>query len=129
MIFKIKKKKFFIIAFGLALIYFVLINTNGFSSNKRFLAFDNETSLNLNDILIVIKSSDIYYSTRLKNIIETWYSLAPSHIYAVADSYSSELNAKLDGKLVHTKCGSFNKRKSQCCKLGIELSLFFSLNK
>lgn len=129
MIFKIKKQKIFLFVFSLVLFYLILININGLGSNIRVLPFYNKTNLNLNDILIVIKSSDIYYSTRLKNIIETWYRLAPEHIYAVTDSYSSEFNAKLDGKLVYTNCGSFNKRKSQCCKLGTELSLYFSLKR
>lgn len=51
---------------------------NATEINKKLI--QNRYSLHLNEILIIIKTTKIYHSTRMDYIIKTWYQLAKTQV-------------------------------------------------
>ncbi|GMR36222.1 hypothetical protein PMAYCL1PPCAC_06417, partial [Pristionchus mayeri] len=76
-------------------------------------------------LIITVKTSYIYYTTRLKFILETWYRLAPAKIFFVSDRPDSDLHIDLHGHFLYTDCGSSHQRVHLVCKLYAELEVYF----
>ena len=72
--------------------YYKLCSPNGSIKKIQF-----QENFNINDILIVVKSSSKFYSTRLQYIYSTWYQFAKSQTYVVSDTSDQNIN-QLFGK-------------------------------
>ncbi|GMT14246.1 hypothetical protein PFISCL1PPCAC_5543, partial [Pristionchus fissidentatus] len=76
-------------------------------------------------LIITVKTSSVYYKTRLRYILETWFNLAPNYIYFVSDKLDPRLPIDLGNHFIYTKCGVTHQRSTLVCKLSVELEMFF----
>ncbi|GMS83991.1 hypothetical protein PENTCL1PPCAC_6166, partial [Pristionchus entomophagus] len=77
------------------------------------------------DVIVSVKTSSVYYSTRLKYILETWYRLASDKIYFVSDKPDPDIPIDLGNHFLYTDCSSSHQRAPLACKLTAELELFY----
>jgi len=82
------------------------------------------------DVLITVKTTVKYYATRVRDIVDTWFQLAPDNIFFFTDDDGAgatiALNASTGGHLVRTKCDRSHSRQALCCKMNAELDYFIA---
>lgn len=84
-IFKIVLKLLRLIFYGL-IIYFILFLFKTESQKIQ------KNELNINDILITIKTSSIYHATRLRWIQSTWYQFARYQVFLIFKFSNEKFN-------------------------------------
>lgn len=84
--------------------------------------------LGADDIVIAVKTTEKYHENRVKDIVDTWFTLAPDNIYFVTDAADDKLNETTGGKVVLSDCGHGHTRERLCCKMNAELELFVAHN-
>lgn len=83
------KKKHMILYITFAIVFIWILTLNEklkkiekFYESKKLAvkSLNDINALNLTDIFIVIKSSSTNYNSRIRNIIDTWYSFAENQV-------------------------------------------------
>ncbi|XP_018012014.1 fringe glycosyltransferase [Hyalella azteca] len=103
---------------------------------ENFINSQNDSiadKLSINEILITIKTTQIFHKTRLKLIAQTWYSKASNQTLFFSDapliSGDPVFAAKgsvvaLSKRLRVTDCPASHQRQALCCKMAWELDAF-----
>uniref|UniRef100_A0AC35FB46 Fringe n=1 Tax=Panagrolaimus sp. PS1159 TaxID=55785 RepID=A0AC35FB46_9BILA len=103
------------------LVFFIILGN--YYIDKR-----NNKPLKPLKILITVKTTFKNHLTRIRQIYDTWYKLAPESIYFISDAFDPVLNSTLQGRFVNTSCGSSHDPISLGCKLDEELKLIPKIN-
>uniref|UniRef100_A0A0N5AMK4 Fringe glycosyltransferase n=1 Tax=Syphacia muris TaxID=451379 RepID=A0A0N5AMK4_9BILA len=81
----------------------------------------------VNTLVIGVKTTEKYHNTRVKDILDTWFKLAPNIVYFVTDTEDALLNRTTRNKAILSDCVHGHNREGLCCKMNAELELFMSL--
>ncbi|KHN70966.1 Fringe glycosyltransferase [Toxocara canis] len=66
--------------------------------------------IDLDDVIIAIKTTEKYHESRTNDIIETWFQLAPHNIYFVTDAEDKNLNESTGYHAVVSYCNQQHTR-------------------
>ncbi|CAF0860453.1 unnamed protein product [Brachionus calyciflorus] len=88
--------------------------------------FDSCNSIDskLCDLVITIKTTKENHETKLKAIIETWFTLVPSKTFIITDEFDEKISQLTNNHLINTTCGKTHNREALSCKLQHELKEF-----
>jgi len=106
---------------GFVLLLLLLIN-----DGELFGLFDTEDEM---DVVIAVKTTRRYHETRLGDIIDTWWQLAPRNVFFFSDGDDAHLNATVSGHMINTECPSTHSRQALSCKLTVELRFALAANR
>ncbi|KAL3981486.1 Fringe-like family protein [Acanthocheilonema viteae] len=84
------------------------------------------TASDLDGLVIAVKTTLKFHESRIRDIIDTWFQLAPNNIYFVTDTPDAKLNEITGGKLIVSDCSNEHTREGLCCKMNAELELFLA---
>ncbi|VDK69781.1 unnamed protein product, partial [Onchocerca ochengi] len=84
------------------------------------------TTSDLDGLVIAVKTTLKFHESRICDIIDTWFQLAPNNIYFITDTPDAKLNEITGGKLIVSDCSDGHTREGLCCKMNAELELFLS---
>jgi len=85
---------------------------------------ESEDKFILDDIFISVKSTGRYHESRLRPVLDTWASLAPSSTWVITDTEAEWAARRLGPRLVVTSCPPDHSRQALCCKMEAELTTF-----
>jgi len=83
----------------------------------------------LGDIMIAVKTSQKFHTSRLVPVLSTWFPLAKDSTYFFTDSEDPGLSEVTGGHMVDTGCPQDHSRQALCCKMEAELQHFISSDK
>jgi len=83
----------------------------------------------LGAIMIAVKTSHKFHSTRLVPVVSTWFPLARDSTYFFTDKEDPGLSQATGGHTVNTQCGTDHTRQDLCCKMEAELQFFLDSEK
>jgi hypothetical protein len=66
--------------------------------------------IQLNDIVISVKTTGAYHGTRVDLQLKTWFTLASDHTYIFTDVDDAVLSRRTNNHVINTKCPSFHSR-------------------
>jgi len=88
------------------------------------LSVTSNTTTQLTDIFISVKTSGKYHASRLELQLKTWWSLASSHTFIFTDVDDEALKKRTNGHVINTKCHPGHTRDALCCKMSFEFDYF-----
>ncbi|VDM09575.1 unnamed protein product [Wuchereria bancrofti] len=68
------------------------------------------TTSDLDGLVIAVKTTLKFHESRIRDIIDTWFQLAPNNIYFVTDTPDAKLNEITGGKLIVSDCSNGHTR-------------------
>ncbi|VDD94382.1 unnamed protein product [Enterobius vermicularis] len=84
-------------------------------------------TVSVEDVIIAVKTTGKYHRSRVLDIVDTWFQLAPNIIFFVTDTEDEYLNKITGNKVILCDCLLGHTRESLCCKMNAELELFTSV--
>uniref|UniRef100_A0AC34RJH7 Fringe n=2 Tax=Panagrolaimus sp. JU765 TaxID=591449 RepID=A0AC34RJH7_9BILA len=112
----------------LILIFFVLLFNPYFPSGLFQKRNNDQTSNTFPDLVIGIKTTRINHKKRAKEIVDTWFQLAPEDIFFVTDASDATLNHSTKGHLINSYCPIGHYASALVCKVNRILRLFVETN-
>lgn len=122
---RITKHTIYLIMALLAIILVYLLVDKGFGHHGSQIEYVPTTS-DLDGLVIAVKTTLKFHESRIRDIIDTWFQLAPNNIYFVTDTPDAKLNEITGGKLIVSDCSNGHTREGLCCKMNAELELFLT---
>ncbi|EFO15765.1 hypothetical protein LOAG_12744 [Loa loa] len=93
----------------LAVILIYLLIDKGFGHYSSHIEHVPTIS-DLDGLVIAVKTTLKFHESRIRDIIDTWFQLAPNNIYFVTDTPDAKLNEITGGKLIVSDCSNGHTR-------------------
>ncbi|XP_043086863.1 beta-1,3-N-acetylglucosaminyltransferase radical fringe isoform X1 [Puntigrus tetrazona] len=99
-----------------------------------------DSSLDLRDVFIAVKTTRKYHKSRLQLLSQTWVSKAKEQIFRrvctddkctfiFTDGEDKELRQKAGLNIINTNCSAAHTRQALCCKMSVEYDKFIESQK
>ncbi|XP_043086864.1 beta-1,3-N-acetylglucosaminyltransferase radical fringe isoform X2 [Puntigrus tetrazona] len=88
-----------------------------------------DSSLDLRDVFIAVKTTRKYHKSRLQLLSQTWVSKAKEQTFIFTDGEDKELRQKAGLNIINTNCSAAHTRQALCCKMSVEYDKFIESQK